>query len=116
MKIDSLPFAIRVKSFWKNSDVNFRAPMMQNTRRSPPTASRRILISDRSPDVKTMDERNIPTAVLEFSTPAGSLGTWVASDWAGDETLVEAVRNSYLQMGADLAQKIAAQLSRAADD
>ena len=57
-----------------------------------------------------MDERNIPTAVLEFSTPAGSLGTWVASDWAGDEALVEAVRNSYAQMGADLAQKIAAEL------
>ncbi len=30
LKIDSLPFTIRVKSFWKNSDVNFRAPMMQN--------------------------------------------------------------------------------------
>ena len=42
-----------------------------------------------------MDQRNVPTVVLEFSTPAGSLGTWVASDWAGDASLVEAVRNNY---------------------
>jgi len=45
LKIDSLPFIISVKSAWKNSDVNFRAPMLQNARRSPPTVSRRILIS-----------------------------------------------------------------------
>jgi len=44
--------------------------------------------------VKTMDEKNVPTAVLEFLTPAGSLGMWVASDWAGDPALVEAVRTA----------------------
>ena len=110
MKIDSLPFAIRVKSFWKNSDLNFRAPMLQN---APPLTTNGIAASFNftpAPVVKTTDQRNIPTAVLEFSTPAGSLGTWVASDWAGDASLVEAVRNSYLQMGADFAQKIAGQL------
>jgi cytochrome c biogenesis protein ResB len=48
--------------------------------------------------------------VLEFLTPAGSLGMWVASDWAGDPALVEAVRNGYAQMGAGMAQKIAGQL------
>ncbi len=57
-----------------------------------------------------MDQRNMPTAVLEFLTPAGSLGTWVASDWAGDAALVEAVRNGYAQMGAGMAQKIAGEL------
>jgi hypothetical protein len=110
LKIDSLPFDIRVKSFWKNSDVNFRAPMLQNT---PPLTTNGIAANfDFKPAeaVKAMDQRNIPTAVLDFSTPSGSLGTWVASDWAGDAALVEAVRNSYLQMGADLAQKIAGQL------
>ena len=30
VKIDSLPFTIRVISAWKNSDANFRAPMLQN--------------------------------------------------------------------------------------
>jgi len=110
MKIDTLPFTIRVQSLWKNSDVNFRAPMMQN---APPLTPNGIAANfdfKKAEDVKTTDQRNIPTAVLEFSTPSGSLGTWVASDWAGDESLVEAVRNSYAPMGAELAQKIAAQL------
>ncbi len=110
LKIDNLPFNIRVKSAWKNSDANFRAPMMQN---APPLATNGIARNfDFTPaaEVKEMDQRNIPTLVLEFSTPAGSLGTWVASDWAGDASLVEAVRNTYAPMGADMAQKIAIQL------
>src|ERR1019366_6284204 len=105
-----LPFAIRVKSFWKNSDVNFRAPMMQN---APPLSTNGVARNfdfKKADDVRTMDQRNIPTVVLEFSTPAGPLGVWVASDWVGDAALVEAVRNSYAQMGMDRAQKIAAQL------
>ena len=105
-----LPFAIRVKSFWKNSDVNFRAPMMQN---APPLSTNGVARNfdfKKADDVRTMDQRNIPTVVLEFSTPAGPLGVWVASDWVGDAALVEAVRNSYAQMGMDMAQKIAAQL------
>ena len=48
-----------------------------------------------------MDERNVPTALLEFLTPAGSLGDWVASDWAGDPAVVASVRNQYAQMGAE---------------
>src|ERR1035437_78636 len=105
-----LPFAIRVKSFWKNSDVNFRAPMMQN---APPLSTNGVARNfdfKKADDVRTMDQRNIPTVVLEFSTPAAPLGVWVASDWVGDAALVEAVRNSYAQMGMDMAQKIAAQL------
>jgi hypothetical protein len=105
-----LPFAIIVKSFWKNSDMNFRAPMLQN---GPPLATNGIAVNfdfREMPAVKTMDQRNIPTALVEFTTPAGSLGSWVASDWAGDPALVEAVRNSYAQMGADMAKKITDQL------
>ena len=110
LKIENLPFTIRVQEFWHNSDMNFRAPMMQN---APPLASNGIALNfdfRRLDDVKTMDEKNVPTAVLEFLTPAGSLGMWVASDWAGDPALVEAVRNGYAQMGAGMAQKIAGQL------
>ena len=110
LQLASLPFTIKVQSKWHNSDLNFRAPMLQNT---PPLTTNGIARNfDFKPaaDVKTMNQRNIPTAMLEFSTPAESLGTWVASDWAGDASLVEAVRNSYTQMGPDLAQKIATQL------
>src|SRR5262252_2021859 len=77
LQISSLPFTIRVKEHWRNSDVSFRAPMLQN---GPPLTTNGIAMNfdfRKLEDVKTTDERNVPTAVLEFSTPAGSLGTWV---------------------------------------
>ena len=85
MKIGTLPFTIRVKAFWKNSDPAFRAPMMQN---APPLATNGLALSfdfQQLPDVKSMDKRNIPTAIIEFAGSNGSLGGWVVSDWAGDE-------------------------------
>ena len=110
LKIENLPFTIRVQELWHNSDMNFRAPMMQN---APPLATNGVALNfdfRKVDDVKTMDQKNVPTAVLEFLTPAGSFGIWVASDWTGDPALVEAVRNGYVQMGAAMAQKIAGQL------
>jgi hypothetical protein len=110
LKISSLPFSIRVKEHWRNSDLNFRAPMLQN---APPLTTNGVAVNfdfRKVEDVKAMDSRNVPTALLEFIAPAGSLGTWVASDWTGDAALVEAVRNGYAQMGAAMAQNIAAKL------
>ena len=110
MQVPSLPFNIRVKEHWHNSDVSFRAPMMQN---APPLASNGIALNFdfvKKEDAKSMDERNIPTVALEFRTQSGSLGTWIVSDWAGDPALVAAIRNGYEQMGAAMAQKIAGEL------
>lgn len=110
LHIESLPFDIIVKERWHNSDLAFRAPMMQN---APPLAPNGIAVNFdfvKKDDVKTMDERNIPTALLEFRASSGSLGTWVVSDWAGDPALVAAVRNGYEQMGTAMAQKIAGEL------
>ena len=107
IKIQNLPFTIRVKEHWHNTDINFRAPRMQNV---PPLTTNGIAMNfdfRQTEDVKELNSKNVPSAVLEFLTPAGSLGTWVASDWAGDPSLVEAVRNGYSQMGAAMAQKIA---------
>jgi hypothetical protein len=111
LKIDTLPFAIRVKAFWKNSNPAFRAPMMQN---APPQATNGLALSfdfQQLPDVKSTDEHNVPAALIELLGPNGTLGDWVVSDWAGDDSLVEAIRNDYAnQMGADMAQKITAEL------
>jgi hypothetical protein len=111
LKINTLPFTIAVKAHWHNSDVNFRAPMMQN---GPPLSTNGIAAHfdfRQVANVKEVDQQNIPTAILEFKTPQGSLGTWVASDWAGDASLAEALRNSYArQLGAGMAQGIAQQL------
>jgi hypothetical protein len=111
LKIDSLPFTIRVKSFWKNSDVVFRAPMMKN---KPPVASNGVALNfdfHQSPEVKTTDEKNIPTAIIDLTGPNGSLGDWVASDWSGEESMVGAVQQSYTQeVGAQMGQQITGEL------
>jgi ResB-like family len=111
LKIDSLPFAIRLKSFWKNSDANFRAPMMQN---APPIASNGVALKFDfipRPDVKTMDGKNVPTAVIELIGPGALLGSWVVSGWTTDPAMVASLQASYAQQtGADMAQKIAGQL------
>ena len=108
----SLPFSIYVKSHWHNSDLNFRAPMVKN---GPPLATNGIAQNFDfvpRPDVKRIDRRNVPTAVLTFRTPKRNLGTWVASDWAGDAGLVDAVRDSYAQqLGKGLAQSVANELT-----
>jgi hypothetical protein len=112
MKIDSLPFTIRVKSFWKNSDLNFRAPMLKN---GPPIASNGVALNfdfRQAVDVKTTDEKNIPTAVIELSGPNGSLGDWAVSDWSGDASLIEAMQINYAQQaGAQMAHTIASDLA-----
>jgi hypothetical protein len=111
LKIDSLPFTIHVKNFWKNSDANFRAPMMQN---APPIASNGVALNfdfNPRPDVKTMDGKNIPTAVIELIGQNGSPGSWAVSGWTTDPAMVAALQASYAQQaGADMAQKIAGQL------
>ena len=111
LKIDSLPFAIRLKSFWKNSDANFRAPMMQN---APPIASNGVALKFDfipRPDVKTMDGKNVPTAVIELIGPGALLGSWVVSGWTTDPAMVASLQASYAQQtGAEMAQKIAGQL------
>jgi len=71
----SLPFVIRMKSFWKNSEPAFRAPMMQN---GPPLTTNGVGANfdfSARPDVKTMDDKNVPTALIEIAGPDGS--------WAG---------------------------------
>lgn len=109
----NLPFAIVVKQFWKNSDTVFRAPMMQN---GPPLAPNGVAENfDFHPaaEVKTMDDKNVPTALIELAGPNGSLGQWVVSDWTGDDAMVDAVRQNYAQqLGAQMAQTIVSDLTQ----
>jgi hypothetical protein len=110
LEVTNLPFRIRIKQHWHNSEIAFRPPMVQN---APPLAPNGIATHFdfwQTNDVKTTDERNVPTAVLEFRTPAGVIGDWVASYWAADPDLVTAVRDGYAEMGRDMAQKVAEEL------
>jgi hypothetical protein len=108
-----LPFTIRVKQFWKNSDTQFRAPMMQN---GPPMTTNGLALNfDFWPtnEVKTMDDKNAPTAKIELVGPNGPLGTWMVSDWADDGAKIEEILEDYTQLlGQNMAQSIVGDLTR----
>lgn len=108
-----LPFALRVKAYYHNSDAEFRAPMRQN---GPPITTNGVAANfdfAPVPDSKTMDQRNIPTAVVEILGPGGSLGDWVVSDWTDDAQMLGALRKFYAnQVGADMANTIVQRLNQ----
>jgi hypothetical protein len=110
---ETLPFAVRVKTFWHNSDPSFRAPMQEN---APPLTTNGIgqhFDFRALPKTKKMDEKDVPTALIEIVASGTSLGTWVVSGWAGDEAMAGAIHNSYArQMGAQMADAIAGHLTR----
>jgi hypothetical protein len=109
----NLPFVIRVKSFWENSEPSFRAPMMKN---GPPLTTNGVAANfDFSPaeETKSMDDKNVPTAVIELVGANGPLGDWVVSDWTSDDQMVQAVEQNYAQeAGAEMAKKIVADLTQ----
>lgn len=113
IKHDKLPFTLKIKDFWRNSEANFRAPMMKE-KVTPITTNGVAKNFDfvHSKDTKKMEEKNIPTAIVEVANSKQSFGTWVFSGWSGDETMVNGVRRSYArQMDEQLANRIASQLS-----
>jgi len=75
-----LPFKIRVKEFYPNAHVTNRkadaAGPIPATQGIGPRAEVREL-----PRVTEMDKRDVPASVVEIVTPAGSLGTWLASEF-----------------------------------
>ncbi|MGH7942513.1 MAG: cytochrome c biogenesis protein ResB [Limisphaerales bacterium] len=109
----NLPFTARVKEFWKNSDTQFRAPMMQN---GPPLAPNGIALNfDFWPtnEVKTTDDKNAPTAEIQLMGQNGPLGDWIVSDWADDDAKIEQIREAYTQAaGPDMAAKIVSELKQ----
>src|SRR5580692_1539112 len=109
----NLPFTIRMKSFWKNSEAQFRAPMMQNV---PPLTTNGVALNfdfHSVPEVKTMDDKNVPTAEIEIVGSDGSLGDWVVSDWTSDAAMVAALRQSYAQqLGPQMTGKIVGDLTQ----
>lgn len=111
---ENLPFTIRVKSYWENSDLAFRAPMMKN---GPPLTANGVGASfdfHAAEETKDPDQKNVPTALIEIIGANGSLGDWVVSSWTSDDAMVEALRESYAQqVGPQMAQKIAGQLTQA---
>jgi hypothetical protein len=109
---EKLPFTVKVKSYWPNSNPSFRAPMQDN---APPLTTNGVAQHfdfNEVPVTYDMDSKNVPVAILELTGPNGSLGTWVAPGWAGDETMSGAIRRSYFRSaGRELADSITARLT-----
>jgi hypothetical protein len=75
-----LPFVIRVKDFLPNSHVEERG----SASTEPPVATEGIgarATLRRLPKVTVMDERDVPSAVVEILAGQTSLGTWLFSEW-----------------------------------
>ena len=109
IRLEALPFTVRVQQWMENSEPSFRAPMMQKT--NAPQASSGISQNfDFQPamETRTMDSKNIPTALIELVGGDGkSLGTWAVSDWAGEPAMAASAAFSWSrQFGADLAQRL----------
>jgi hypothetical protein len=63
-------------------------------------------------ETRKMDERNIPTALIELIGPSGSLGDWVVSDWAGEDLLISSIARNYAdQLGEQMGKRIADHLA-----
>lgn len=111
IKHDKLPFTVKVKSYWANSDPTFRAPMQEN---APPVTTNGVaqyFDFRQVPTTYDMESKNVPTAILELVGAQGSLGTWVVPGWSGDETMVAAIRRSYFRnAGQAVADNIAGRL------
>lgn len=77
-----LPFTVQIKDFFANSIVNNRP-----ANSTDPTAATQGIGLQATvqglPGVTQMDQRNVPSAVVEVVTPQGSLGTWLVSDYIG---------------------------------
>ena len=75
-----LPFTLRVKQFYINSQVKQRAPNSD----LPPAATQGVgaqATVQEMPRVTAMDSRDVPAAIVEVDTPQGSLGTWLVSEF-----------------------------------
>jgi hypothetical protein len=110
---ENLPFTIRVKNFWKNSEPEFRAPMMQNARSLTNNGVATNFDFHPLAETKTMDDKNVPTAEIEIVGANGSLGDWIVSGWTDDGAMIEAFQRNYeQQLGTQMAQKIVGELTQ----
>ncbi len=93
-----LPFTIEVRRFHPNSTLADRPkdstePMVASQGYGP------MLLLKAQPVVTAMEERDIPSSVIEMITPEGSLGTWLVSGYiAKPQTLAHKGRTYELAL------------------
>ncbi len=107
-----LPFTLRIKDYFPNSEPQVRPPLAGT---EPAQATRGIAERFRfAPKevTKSMDDKNIPSAIVEVVTDQGSLGSWVVSGWATEEALLAFLRRRWNEnIGAAMGDRLVTQLA-----
>jgi hypothetical protein len=110
---EKLPFKVKVKTWWPNSTLEFRAPMATNL--PPPVTTNGVGRSFAFFDKKlthAMDDKNVPYCRIELSSAEDSLGEWETAGWTDDLPLTDFFTSEYARMmGPKLAQSIRARLT-----
>lgn len=90
----ALPFTIRVKRFLPNSALSSQAET--GYEKSPATQGQGAGIWMREkPRVTKMDERDVPSAVLELDSGGQSLGTWLVSEFLNEPQKVTVGKRTF---------------------
>ncbi len=77
---DKLPFAVHVRRFFPNSTVTDRPKDSMAPLPASQGFGTQLLVEER-PTVTAMDQRNVPSAILEFTDDGKSLGSWLVSGY-----------------------------------
>jgi ResB-like family len=94
IKHEKLPFTLRVQNYWPNSAVSDQ-PMNNSM---PVKVSQGMGNGLHLLPLKittAMDERNIPSAIVELFSPQGSLGTWLVHSLASSKQQFQAGGKTY---------------------
>ncbi len=107
-----LPFAIRVKEYYPNSEPNIRPPMVQSApAQATEGIAKRFRFEPTAPTAK-LEDKNIPSALIEIVSGKGSLGTWLVSNWATEEALLPFLARQWNEsLGQGRGDKLVADLS-----
>ena len=75
-----LPFTLRVREFYANSVVEERPPAAVAPPAATQGAGAHALVKE-VPRVTTMEQRDVPTAIVELLAGSTSLGSWLVSEY-----------------------------------
>jgi len=75
-----LPFTVRVKNFFANSLPSNLGPDSTEPAVATRDVGSRATVKE-LPRVTDMEQRDVPSAIVEIETPQGSLGSWLVSEY-----------------------------------
>lgn len=107
------PFKVKVKEYFPNSEPQIRAPMNDTAPAQGDKGIAQRFRMSSAPITAKMDDKNIPSTVVEITGDKGSLGTWLLSGWATEEGLVLALgRNWEKSLSQGMGTRLAEQISQ----